>query len=111
MPDPVQLPKTEAIVGVDLGINHFAVTSEGEKIRNPRKLAQRERNLARYQRRMARCQQGSAKRRKARMKGAPPHRKARASRPDFLPRSSARPVRDHDAIVIEDLAVKNMVRN
>ena len=109
--DPVQLPATGAVVGVDLGIKDFAVTSDGEKIPNPRRLARRERNLARYQRRLARCQKGSANRAKARAKVARAHRKARASRQDFLHRASARLVRDHDVIVIEDLAVKNMVRN
>ncbi|MGH3206646.1 MAG: RNA-guided endonuclease TnpB family protein, partial [Trebonia sp.] len=100
-----------ALVGVDLGIKDFAVTSDGQKIPNPRRLDRRERNLARYQRRLARCQQGSANRQKARAKVARAHRKVRASRADFLHRASARLVRDHDVIVIEDLAVKNMVRN
>lgn len=109
--DPVQLPATGALVGVDLGIKDFAVTSDGGKIPNPRRLDRRERNLARYQRRLARCQKGSANRQKARAKVARAHRKVRASRADFLHRTSARLVRDHDVIVIEDLAVKNMVRN
>jgi putative transposase len=109
--DPEQLPATGAAAGVDLGIKDFAVTSDGEKIPNPRRLARRERNLARYQRRLARCQKGSANRAKARAKVARAHRKVRASRADFLHRASARLVRDHDVIVIEDLAVKNMVRN
>ena len=109
--DPGQLPATGAVAGVDLGIKDFAVTSDGEKIPNPRKLARRERALARYQRRMARCQKGSANRAKAKAKVARAHRKVRASRADFLHRASARLVRDHDVIVIEDLAVTNMVRN
>src|SRR6266480_1041299 len=104
VPDPVQQPATGAVVGVDLGIKDFAVTSNGDKIPNPRGLARRERNLAR-------CQKGSANRAKARAKVARAHRKVRASRADFLHRASARLVRDHDVIVIEDLAVKNMVRN
>lgn len=109
--DPVQLPATGAVVGVDLGIKDFAVTSDGEKIPNPRWLDRRERNLARYQRRLARCQKDSANRVKAKAKVARAHRKVRASRADFLHRASTRLVRDHDVIVIEDLAVKNMVRN
>ena len=109
--DPVQLPATGAVVGVDLGIKDFAVTSNGDRVPNPRGLARRERNLARYQRRMARCQKGSANRAKARVKVARAHRKVRAARADFLHRAAARLVRDHDVIVIEDLAVKNMVRN
>ena len=110
-PDPAPLPAAGAMAGVDLGIKDFAVTSDGKKIPNPRRLARRERGLARYQRRLARCQQGSANRAKARAKVARAHRKVRASRADFLHRTSARLVRDHDVIVIEDLAVKNMLRN
>ena len=108
---PEQLPATGAVVGIDLGIKDFAVTSDGVKIPNPRKLARREQALARYQRRLARCQRGSANRVKAKAKVARAHRKARASRTDFLHRTSTALVRDHDVIVIEDLAVKNMVRN
>ena len=108
---PEQLPATGAVAGVDLGIKDFAVTSGGQKIANPGKLARREQALARYQRRMARCQRGSANRAKARAKVARAHRKVRASRADFLHRASARLVRDHDVIVIEDLAVNNMLRN
>jgi putative transposase len=96
---------------VDLGIKDFAVTSDGEKIPNPRHLERKARNLARYQRRLARCQQGSANRVKAQAKAARAHRKVRAARTDFLHKTSTRLVRDHDVIVIEDLAVKNMVRN
>jgi putative transposase len=109
--EPAQLPATGAVAGVDLGIKDFAVTSDGVKIANPRTLARRERNLARYQRRMARCQKGSASRARAKAKIARAHRKVRASRTDFLHRTSARLVRDHDVIVLEDLAVRNMVRN
>ncbi|MEU3164942.1 RNA-guided endonuclease TnpB family protein [Streptosporangium sp. NPDC006930] len=109
--DPKQAPATGTAVGVDVGVKDFAVTSDGEKIANPRHLAKRERNLARYQRRMARKQRGSANRAKAKAKVARAHRKVRASRTDFLHRTSTRLVRDHDVIVIEDLAVKNMVRN
>ena len=111
VPDPVQLPAAGRAAGVDLGIKDFAVTSDGEKIPNPRSLAGRERNLARYQRRMARCQKASANRDKARAKVARAHRKVRASRADFLHRASAQLVRDHDVIVLEDLAVRNMIRN
>jgi putative transposase len=109
--DPEQLPAAGSAVGVDLGIKDFAVTSACEKIANPRSLARRERNLARYQRRLSRCQRGSANRAKAKAKVARAHRKVRAARTDFLHKASTRLVRAHDVIVIEDLAVKNMVRN
>jgi putative transposase len=67
--------------------------------------------LARYQRRMARCQRGSMNRRKAKAKAARAHRKARNARQDFLHRASTSLVRNADTIVIEDLAVQNMVKN
>src|SRR5437868_11230807 len=60
--DPVQLPATGAVVGVDLCIKDFAVTSDGEEISNPRWLARRGRSLARYLRRRLRCQTGSGAR-------------------------------------------------
>jgi putative transposase len=111
VPDPVPLAPAGKAVGVDLGVRDFAVTSGGKRIANPHHLARKARNLVRYQRRLARCQQGSANRAKARAKVARAHRKVRAARADFLHRTSARLVRDNDVIVIEDLAVKNMVRN
>lgn len=109
--DPAPLPLARSVVGVDVGIKDFAVTSDGEKIANPKCLSRKERNLARYQRQMARKQKGSANREKARAKVARAHRKVRASRRDFLHRTSTNLVRKHDVIVIEDLAVKNMVKN
>ena len=98
-------------VGVDLGVTDFAVTSDGEKIANPRHLARKARNLARYQRRLARCRKGSANRAKAAKKVARAHRKVRDARRDFLHRTSTRLVRSADMIVIEDLNVSGMVRN
>jgi IS605 OrfB family transposase len=99
------------VVGVDLGITDFAVTSDGEKIANPRLLERKARNLARYQRRLAHCRNGSANRAKAKAKVARAHRKVRNARRDFLHRASTRLVRGNDVIVIEDLNVCGMVRN
>jgi putative transposase len=111
IPDPDPLPATGRAVGMDLGITDFVVTSDEQRIANPRHLERRARNLARYQRRMARCQPGSANRGKAKAKVARGHRKVRAARADFLHKTSTRLVRDHDLIVLEDLAVQNMIRN
>jgi putative transposase len=103
--------ETGHAVGVDLGVSDFAVTSEGERIANPRHLDRKARSLARYQRRLARCQSGSANRAKAAAKVARAHRKVRDARQDFLHRASTRLVRGNDLIVIEDLNVAGMVRN
>jgi putative transposase len=108
---PTPLAETGRAVGVDLGVRNFAMTSDGEKIANPRHLERKARNLARYQRRLARCQKGSANRRKAAAKVARAHRKVRHARQDFLHRTSIWLIRSADTIVIEDLNISNMVRN
>jgi putative transposase len=108
---PEPLGKTGHAVGVDLGVKDFAASSDGGRIANPRHLERRARRLARHQRRLARCRKGSANRAKAAAKVARAHRKVRHARADFLHRASTRLVRENDVIVIEDLAVANMVRN
>jgi len=108
---PVPLKQTGHAIGVDLGVTDFAAFSDGDKIANPRHLERKARRLARYQRRMARCQKGSANCRKAAAKVARVHRKVRNARRDFLHRASTRLVRTADLIAIEDLPVRNMVRN
>ena len=108
-PEPLE-PAGRA-VGVDLGVTDLAVTSDGEKIANPRHLARKARNLARYQRRLARCRKGSANRAKATAKVARAHRKVRHARQDYLHRASTGLVRSADMIVIEDLNVSGMIRN
>ena len=80
--DPDLLPDAGHAVGVDLGVKDFAVTSDGERITNPRHMERKARNLARYQRRMARCRRGSANRGKAKAKAARAHRKVRNARRD-----------------------------
>ncbi|GLZ14568.1 transposase [Actinomadura sp. NBRC 104425] len=109
--EPEPMSATGRAVGVDLGVKDFAVTSDGERIPNPRHLERKLRNLARYQRRTARRQRGSANREKAKAKVAAAHRKVRNARRDFLHKTTTRLVRDHDVIAIEDLNVRGMVRN
>jgi putative transposase len=108
---PEPFPEVGRAVGVDLGVKDFAVTSDGERIANPRHLERKAANLARYQRRLARRRTGSANRARAAAKVARAHRKVRNARADFLHRASTRLVRGNDLIAIEDLAVANMIRN
>ena len=108
---PQPLRATGHAVGIDLGVASFAVTSEGQRIANPRHLERKARSLARYQRRLARCRKGSANRAKAAARVAAAHRKVRNARRDFLHRATTRLVRENDMIVIEDLNVSGMLRN
>ena len=108
-PSPMKCAKH--VVGVDLGVKDFAVTSDGKRIANPHHLERKAQNLARYQRRMARCQKGSANRAKAAAKVARAHRKIRNARRDFLHRTTTHLIGSADIIVIEDLNVAGMIRN
>jgi putative transposase len=108
---PTPLEETGHAIGIDLGVKDFAVTSDGDRIANPRFLERKARRLARYQRRMARCQKSSANRAKAKTRVARAHRKVRNARADFLHRVSTRLVRAAGTLVIEDLNVSGMLRN
>jgi putative transposase len=108
---PEPLEEAGRAVGVDLGVTDFAVTSDGDKVANPRHFDRKARRLARYQRRLARCRKGSANRAKAVAKVARAHRKVGCARQDFLHKASTRLVRSADTIVIEDLYVAGLVRN
>lgn len=109
--EPTPLPPTGETVGVDVGITDFAVLSTGERIANPRHMARRERGLRRQQRRLARCQRGSLNRRKQVRRVARAHSRVRDARRDFLHQTSTALVRRFDRVAVEDLAVRNMVRN
>ena len=111
MPDPAPLSSVGESVGVDVGLKDFAVLSTGEKIGHPRDWERHEKRLKRYQRKLARCQKGSANRAKAKAKVARAHASIADARRDFLHKTSTRLTREADVIAVEDLAVKNMVRN
>ena len=103
--------KTGNSVGIDLGIKEFLITSEGEMVRNPKYLSKEERKLIRLQRQLSRKSKGSANRRKARIRLAKQHEKIANQRKDFLQKLSTRIIRENAIICIEDLQVRNMVKN
>jgi putative transposase len=105
------LPAGTSVVGVDAGITSLVTLSTGEKIPSPRHEKRDRARLARAQRRMARTQKGSANRDKARLKVARVHARIADQRRDFLHKLTTRLVRDNQAVVIEDLSVRNMTRN
>ena len=104
------LDATTSAVGVDMGLNHLAILSTGEKISNPRHTARDARALARAQRAHARKQKGSANREKARLKVARIQARTADKRRDFLHKLTTSMIRENQTIVIEDLAVRNMSR-
>lgn len=104
-------PATDSTVGLDAGINSLLVLSTGEKIVNP-KHEQRDRaHLRRAQQNLSRKTKGSANRAKAKMKVARVHGRIRDRRHDALHKLSTRLVHENQVICIEDLSVRNMVRN
>ena len=105
------LPSTGAVVGLDMGLKSFAITSDGAEYPNHKYLAKSLRKLARLQRQLSRKPKGSKRREKARMKVARLQEHVANQRKDTLHKLSTQLVRDYDLISIEDLAPKNMVKN
>jgi putative transposase len=102
---------TSAAVGIDAGITCLVTLSTGERVANPRhERADRER-LARAQRELARKAAGSANREKARLKVARIHARIADRRRDFLHKLSTRLVRENQTVVIEDLTIRNLLKN
>jgi putative transposase len=98
-------------IGVDLGLTHFAITSDCSKFDNPRWFKKHERNLKLKQQQLSRKQKGSNNRSKARLKVAKVHNKITKCREDFHHKLSRRIVNENQVIVVENLAVANMVKN
>ena len=98
-------------IGIDVGLTHFAITSNGSKFDNPKFLTKHEKNLKRKQQQLSRKQKGSNNRYKARGKVARVHSKITNCREDFLHKLSRRIVYENQVIVTENLSVKNMMKN
>jgi putative transposase len=98
-------------IGIDLGITDFVITSTGSKYPHPRHIKKHESNLKRKQRKLSRKVKGSNSRNKARKLVARIHQRISNSRQDFLHKLSHKLVNENQVIVVEDLAVKNMVKN
>ncbi len=98
-------------VGIDLGLIDFVVTSDGSKFRNPKHLKKHAKNLKRKQQKLSRKVKGSNTRAKARKMVAKVHSKITRVREDFLHKLSRKLVNENQVVVVENLAVKNMVKN
>jgi putative transposase len=102
------------IYGIDLGLKHFAVVTDGEKVSiydNPKHLAKHEKNLKRKQKKLARKVKGSNSRNRCKKVIAKVYERVTNSRQDFLHKLSYKLVSDSQAVIVENLHVKGMVRN
>jgi putative transposase len=108
--EPGTLPMAETSVGIDLGLTHFAVLSDGRKIASPRFMRRAEKKLRRRQRDLCRKQEGSRNRDKARVKVARAHARVADARREFHHQLSTTLIRETQAIAVEDLAVKGLAR-
>lgn len=104
-------PATQRWVGVDAGITSLVTLSTGEKITNPRHERRDRDRLAKAQRDLARKAKGSNNRAKARLRVAKVYGRIADRRRDHLHKLSTRLIRENQTVVIEDLSVRNMVRN
>lgn len=106
------LPATNGAVGIDVGLNHLLTLSTGEKTANPRHERRDRTRLAKAQRKLSRKARGDgANRAKARRKVAKVHARIADRRRDMLHKLTTRLVRENQTLVIEDLTVRNMVKN
>ncbi len=105
------LEKTGSVIGLDLGIKEFCITSNGEMIKNPKYLKKSLNKLAKLQRELSRKSKGSSNRNKARIKVARQFEKVSNQRRDFLQKLSTELIRNNDIICVESLRVRNMIKN
>lgn len=100
-----------AETGIDLGLTHFAVRDNGEKIDAPKFLRKAERRLKKLQQSLSRKQKDSSNRAKARVKVAKAHAHVADSRRDFHHKLSTQIIRENQAVHVEDLAVAALARS
>ena len=106
-----KLSNAGSVIGIDLGLKDFLITSNGDKVANPKYLSKSLEKLAKLQRELSRKPSKSNRHEKARIKVARQYEKITNQRRDFLKKLSTQLIRDNDIICIEDLQVSNMVKN
>jgi putative transposase len=109
--DIAQLPESNKQIGLDMGIASLIATSNGDKIVNPKHFKQLHKKLKRVQKALSRKQKGSNNRHKAKLQVALVHAQITDARKDFLHKLTTQLVRENQTIVVEDLAIKNMLKN
>ncbi len=109
--DMEPLPSTGAVVGIDMGLKAFAITSDGVEYPNHKYLSKSQKKLAKLQRQLSRKTKGSNRWEKARFHVARLYERTANQRHDMLHKLSTDLVRNYDLIAIENLAPSNMVKN
>lgn len=109
--DTKPLGKTGNSVGIDLGIKEFCITSNGEMVENQKYLKKSLDKLAKLQKELSRKSKGGSNCNKARVKVARLHEHIANQRKDFLQKLSTEIIKNNDVICLEDLLVKNMLKN
>jgi putative transposase len=105
------LERTEREVGIDVGVASLLTKSDGEKVDNPRWYRIEQRTLRVLQRRVARRKKGGRNRNKAILALQRQHERIGNRRKDFLNKLAHGLITGYDRIALEDLRIKNMVRN
>ncbi|MER6417139.1 RNA-guided endonuclease TnpB family protein, partial [Streptomyces humidus] len=108
--DAARMPETDRTIGIDLGLTHFAVLSDGTKIDSPRFLRRAEKKLKKAQRDLSRKQKGSKNREKARLKVARAHAHVADARREFHHQLSTKLISENQGIAVEDLSVAGLAR-
>ena len=104
------LPPVESEVGIDLGLTHFAVLSDGTKVAAPKFWRRAARKLKRLQQDLSRKQKGSVNRKKAVVKVARAHARVADTRRDWQHKLSTQIIRENQAVYVEDLCVTGLGR-
>jgi putative transposase len=105
------LLRTKRDTGIDVGLKAFLITADGETVANPRHYRTAERALRKAQRRVSRRTKGSRRRRKAIDLLKRTHQRVQRQRHDFHHTTALALLQQYDVIYLEDLQVRNMVRN
>lgn len=106
-----QLPEAKGDIGMDVGVKSFCTLSTGETVENPKHLKKQEDKLKRVQRKLSSMQKGSKNYYKERLKIAKIHERIANQRRDYLHKLSTRLIHENQVICLEDLRIKNMVKN
>ncbi len=98
-------------IGLDFGLINLIHDSNNNIIQNPRHLKKHEQKLKFLQKLLSRKKKGSKNREKIRIKLTKKHEKILSIRNNFLHEISSYYIKNYDVIAIENLQVKNMIKN